>query len=572
MVAAHETVVNHYTDDDIALKEVGSDEPLLDPGRTDAWPGTPALLPSRLRRGKTSTGSPIVYTASAIVLVSLLVLASRVHTGVRSDWLPRWPFKLSRSWSPEEKALREYRWTAPPVDPTLVQKLDELSPAQNRVRNWLLEQRLETMGGIGVGLSATAPLDPRPPLASHAHPFEFAGEYEGPGVYINGSREKYGDLLYEWRFGRPVGVCEVGEWQLPYARMHADMLNGARAPRLLEYVCLAGHMCGGYADRMLGMTTALLFSIISGRAFLAHWGQPAPLDLIFDSPFIDWSRPYNVSSETSFAAGHALVTDRTTIHTLNQGSAGLDYMLPGLVDSLMANGSSRWAQLDANRGTVLRSFTYPSVRPHLDRLGLTPTNAYSCLINYAFRPKRAALAFIAQYTSYFALPENFVVGIQIRTGDKSMESAGWDRHTVAQYQYYFTCAEQLAMTYARPTQRVVYYLITDSNDLEQDAKRVLGNRVVVTGLEQAHAEIKANSSNVDDSIRRATDGFMRTIAESWIFAGTDYQILTANSGFGKIPTWQRGRDNTTVLNPRANCSLPSTLQTFVDMAQGWSFG
>lgn len=83
------------------------------------------------------------------------------------------------------------------------------------------------------------------------------------------------------------------------------------------------------------------------------------------------------------------------------------------------------------------------------------------------------------------------------------------------------------MTYARPTQRVVYYLITDSNDLEQDAKRVLGNRVVVTGLEQAHAEIKANSSNVDDSIRRATDGFMRTIAESWIFAGGFAQVAAS---------------------------------------------
>ncbi|POY75521.1 hypothetical protein BMF94_1423 [Rhodotorula taiwanensis] len=297
-------------------------------------------------------------------------------------------------------------------------------------------------------------------------------------------------------------------------------------------------MCGGYADRMLGMTTALLFSIISGRAFLAHWGQPAPLDLIFDSTFVDWSRPYNTTSGTSTSAvthvDRTLPLDREAVHWFSIGWAGLDDIAPGFIDQLIANASSPYVQLDANRGTVLRSFTYPSVRPHLDRLGLTPTNAYSCLINYAFRPKRAALAFIAQYTSYFALPENFVVGIQIRTGDRSMETSESDRHTVGQFQRYFTCAEQLAETYAHPTQRVIYYLITDSGDLERDAKRLLGGRLVVTGLEQAHAEMHADSSNGQDAIRHATDGLMRTVAESWIFAGTDYQVLTADSGFGKI--------------------------------------
>ncbi|POY75520.1 hypothetical protein BMF94_1422 [Rhodotorula taiwanensis] len=178
MVTQLDSGTDACTDDDIALKEVGSEAPLLGTGHTGVPLETPALLPKRLRRGKPTTRSPTAYIASAVVLF-LLILASALHTG----------------------ALRRYRWQTPPVDPTLNQKLDELSPAQNRVRNWLLEQRLETMGGIGVGLSATAPLDPRPPLASHAHPFEFAGEYEGPGVYINGSREKYESVAASSRSG-----------------------------------------------------------------------------------------------------------------------------------------------------------------------------------------------------------------------------------------------------------------------------------------------------------------------------------------------------------------------------------
>lgn len=88
--------------------------------------------------------------------------------------------------------------------------------------------------------------------------------------------------------------------------------------------------------------------------------------------------------------------------------------------------SSRWTsltpapQLDFNRGVIIRSFSYPKIDETMSSLGFKMTTAYSCLINYLLRPKPAVLAFIAQYTSFFALPENFVVGIQIRTGDLSM--------------------------------------------------------------------------------------------------------------------------------------------------------
>lgn len=82
-------------------------------------------------------------------------------------------------------------------------------------------------------------------------------------------------------------------------------------------------------------------------------------------------------------------------------------------------------QLDFNRGVVIRSFTYFSIRPHVERLGLQLETAYSCLLNYLLRPKPAVQAFIAQYTSLFSLPEYFVVGLQVRTGDLAMVRIGF---------------------------------------------------------------------------------------------------------------------------------------------------
>lgn len=41
----------------------------------------------------------------------------------------------------------------------------------------------------------------------------------------------------------------------------------------------------------MGLTTTFLYALLTDRAFIASFDQPFPLDLVFDSPFIDWSAP-----------------------------------------------------------------------------------------------------------------------------------------------------------------------------------------------------------------------------------------------------------------------------------------
>lgn len=174
------------------------------------------------------------------------------------------------------------------------------------------------------------------------------------------------------------------------------------------------------------MTSVFLYSVLTKRAFSITWEQPAPADLVFDSPHIDWSRPFNKTSTTPpnspIYADERLVHNRTEINAHNWDPERLDEFMPTFVDQFSGACNSSWLQIDFNRGVVMRSFSYPTIKPHLDKIGLKVTTAYACLIKYLFRPKPAVLAFIAQYTSLFALPGNFVIGIQIRTGDLSLES------------------------------------------------------------------------------------------------------------------------------------------------------
>ncbi|GAA5955697.1 hypothetical protein JCM21900_005088 [Sporobolomyces salmonicolor] len=500
-------------------------------------------------------------------------------------------------WSEEDKALRKYSWTAPVPHESLTKMLEGLTPAQNRTREWLLRTRPRSQGATGIGLGASEPpenIRPAPRALAHK---SLPRAYEGPGLFVNGSFDKYSDLLREWQTGRPADVCEKGAWEDEYTALHAEMMRGEREPSLLEFVCHAGEYCGGFADRVLGMVTTFLYSILTKRAFSITWEQPAPFDLLFDSPYIDWSRPFNPNSTTPprrVYANETLVEARKEIEAHNWEEPQIDDFFPGFVGNYSDRKTIPWLRFDFNRGVVLRSFTYPDVAPLVHSLGFTVTTAYSCLLNYLVRPKAAVLAFIAQYTSFFSLPENFVIGLQIRTGDVSMYASRKDAiNTVSHHAQYFACADAVARTYAHPTQKIVYYLISDSRVLEEDALRIYPDRVVVTGLKQSHVEIATGSVGWK-GLKGAADGFMRTVAESWIFSGTDFQILTLRSGFGKIPTWLRGRQGTTiqifnpyidpdythavkkknkgVLPPPLDCSVDTALKSFSELAQDWSLG
>lgn len=130
-----------------------------------------------------------------------------------------------------------------------------------------------------------------------------------------------------------------------------------------------------------------------------------------------------------------------------------------------------------------------------------------------------------------------------------MLSTESDRNnTVARYQAYFKCAEEVGTTYKLAGQKVVYYLVSDSAHLKAQALELHPDLVVLTGMEAHHPEVEAlyRAEGADESISQAGDQLMTTVAESYILAGTDFQILTEYSGFGKIPTFMRGKPGSTI--------------------------
>jgi len=88
----------------------------------------------------------------------------------------------------------------------------------------------------------------------------------------------------------------------------------------------------------------------------------------------------------------------------------------------------------------------------------------------------------------------------------------------------------IAETYAKPGQRVVYYLITDSAHLRNEAVEAYADKIVISGLHQVHGEEFVPDEQVPPGqlhmkkINYVYPGEMDTIAETWTYAGSLFRL------------------------------------------------
>src|SRR5439155_17989858 len=84
--------------------------------------------------------------------------------------------------------------------------------------------------------------------------------------------------------------------------------------------------------------------------------------------------------------------------------------------------------------------------------------------------------------------------------------------TLQDYKHFFHCADQLTQTYAVPDQKVIYFLITDSEALRNEAVQKL-EHVIISGL-----PIKSHPDHDH------ADDVNNAVIENWILSKTDYRV------------------------------------------------
>jgi hypothetical protein len=99
---------------------------------------------------------------------------------------------------------------------------------------------------------------------------------------------------------------------LLYARRHAEARRRppSASNRFVVWTCgCCGDPCSGWGNRILGIVSALMFAVLSDRAFLIHWPDNAcaPLSDYIMSEWIDWRLPAGFRSLLSATEQYFLV-------------------------------------------------------------------------------------------------------------------------------------------------------------------------------------------------------------------------------------------------------------------------
>ena len=81
-------------------------------------------------------------------------------------------------------------------------------------------------------------------------------------------------------FGNPLTFTN-------YAVFHQSKLAKHQYKKFLIYVC--NEMCGGYGNRIHGITMSLLFAILSNRIFLIQMKHPFDINRLLHPNVIRWN-------------------------------------------------------------------------------------------------------------------------------------------------------------------------------------------------------------------------------------------------------------------------------------------
>ncbi|XP_031567205.1 uncharacterized protein LOC116302127 [Actinia tenebrosa] len=83
-------------------------------------------------------------------------------------------------------------------------------------------------------------------------------------------------------------ICGV-KWQDKYKKLHQDILESRVPPRYLVFNCGGvGYGCGGYGNRINGITSLLYLAVLTKRALLIDWKSNISITEYFSPKNIKW--------------------------------------------------------------------------------------------------------------------------------------------------------------------------------------------------------------------------------------------------------------------------------------------
>eukprot|EP01038_Epipyxis_sp_PR26KG_P014273 gene14273-19150_t len=311
---------------------------------------------------------------------------------------------------------------------------------------------------------------------------------------------------------------------------------------------------GGLNDRLSGLVTAFYSAFISKRTLQIYsYDGVAPFEEAFDYSNYNWSISNlnrNFASEELKINDHynkSIVLDYT-----NTEYPLLQTKQPEDLELLFS--SSRQIILRSNRGKVYDFITNSKYGSSFIHHKMNPLYGAYCAFYNLFRPNQQVLQMARKFSEQLKSKNIIKIGIQIRTGDAVIQNMTYPSMKSSDYyENFFKCAKHLTrriISESSKPLKVVWYLISDSLTLRQDAMKIFGNDYhIITNIDEPthHSAMSRVGHYGEYAIRQVA-------AEILTFSMCDYFVLSHDSGLGKLGAYlaENKRDGSVYFEDRYN--------------------
>ena len=325
----------------------------------------------------------------------------------------------------------------------------------------------------------------------------------------------------DYGFPTTGDFCGDKEQWKEYVHLHRSVVTGKQNGRFLKYTC-SKLRCGGFGNRIEGITMGLVMSMLTNRVFLLEFYHPFDFSKYLLPNLIDWKFQIPKSLDRNVKSFDLMNKER-----IKKQWNVLETLLlnPAAEDTIELTTNMGVDMFIADFGdTILKGFLNMKINTFHNYTAL-----YGCVMRYLFQQSPVITDSILREQKSLDLSTGHYVAVHIRTG-RGENSPDLNLPSSEYWKPYFECAVSIAKVFAdqycfRKTCPV--YVLTDIEEVKEYGILHYGDYIKTSTVYMQHIDnIKINIPQLveDTFVGLITD--IEVAARAAIFIGTEHSTFS----------------------------------------------
>ena len=324
-------------------------------------------------------------------------------------------------------------------------------------------------------------------------------------------------------YGFPIigDFCGDKEQWKEYVQFHRSVVTGRQSGRFLKYTC-SKLRCGGFGNRIEGITMGLIMSMLTRRVFLLEFYHPFDFSKFLQPNLIDWKFKIPKSLDRNVKSFDLMNKERVKSQWNVLETLLLD---PAAEDTIELTTNMGIDRFIGNFGdTILKRFLNMKISTFHNYTAL-----YGCAMRYLFKHSPVITDSILRQQKSLDLITNHYVAVHIRTGrgenlpDLNLPSSEY-------WKPYLECAIATAKVFADQhcfRKTCLVFVLTDIEEVKEYAIFHYGDYIKTSTAYMQHIDnIQVHIPQLveDTFVGLITD--IEVAARSAIFIGTEHSTFS----------------------------------------------